>query len=476
MGVRENGIYQVDVESGGGGGGSNVSIIDGTDATKKATVFDFPDSNPLAVVLVDTNGDPYVASGGGGGGAVTIADGADVTEGAIADAKVTGDVAGTVSAKLRGINTSLASIDTKLTNPLPVSGTVTATPTGTQDVNLLQVGSAGVSLGAKISALSIPVVLATDEAALPVTGPLTDAQLRASALAEKWDTIAASGVTTWTSATPLNSTVTVPCISYSLVSFRFVHSGPNLGIITFEASIDGGVTYDLVTAQFDSIVASGFPGTRIVTLILAGVVSTTPYNVFIKTEAFTHVRVRLSTALTAGETLTVQSIGTAAPSLKGTPSNSVLYGNPPAYSSNAGLRPVAVTGANLNNGLFVNLADATAGTASTVKAASTLPASTDTAIVVTLRDAISLTPLATAASPSYVEGAASPLSLDLTGDLRTSDIAVLTQLQSRIQDTLDMILRELCVHSALLQAGLNVLDEPDRIRSEADLAISSSIN
>lgn len=48
--------------------------------------------------------------GGGGGGAVTIADGADVAEGAKADAGVIGDVAGTVSAKLRGINSTLQAL------------------------------------------------------------------------------------------------------------------------------------------------------------------------------------------------------------------------------------------------------------------------------------------------------------------------------------------------------------------------------
>lgn len=43
-------------------------------------------------------------SGGGGGGASTIADGADATQGLIADVAVVGDVAGTLSAKLRGLS------------------------------------------------------------------------------------------------------------------------------------------------------------------------------------------------------------------------------------------------------------------------------------------------------------------------------------------------------------------------------------
>lgn len=58
----------------------------------------YADSNPLAVQLTDSNGDPIAGS------AVTIADGADVTEGAIANTAVTGDNTGTVSAKLRGFN------------------------------------------------------------------------------------------------------------------------------------------------------------------------------------------------------------------------------------------------------------------------------------------------------------------------------------------------------------------------------------
>lgn len=46
--------------------------------------------------------------GGGGGGAVTVAAGADVTEGNTTDVAVQGDNAGTVSAKLRGLNKSIA--------------------------------------------------------------------------------------------------------------------------------------------------------------------------------------------------------------------------------------------------------------------------------------------------------------------------------------------------------------------------------
>lgn len=59
--------------------------------------------------------------GGGGGGAVTIADGADVTQGAIADAAVTTNAAGTLSAKLRGIVAILSSVWDSTNNLLKIS-------------------------------------------------------------------------------------------------------------------------------------------------------------------------------------------------------------------------------------------------------------------------------------------------------------------------------------------------------------------
>jgi hypothetical protein len=47
-------------------------------------------------------------TGGGGGGAVTVADGANVVEGSTTDVAVQGDNTGTISAKLRGLNKSIA--------------------------------------------------------------------------------------------------------------------------------------------------------------------------------------------------------------------------------------------------------------------------------------------------------------------------------------------------------------------------------
>ena len=89
------------------------------------------------------------SGGGGGGGAVTIADGADIAEGATTDAAVTTDTSGTVSGKLRGL----------------VKWAYERMPT---------------SLGQKVMAASLPVVISSDQSAIPVTGPQTDAQQRAA--------------------------------------------------------------------------------------------------------------------------------------------------------------------------------------------------------------------------------------------------------------------------------------------------------
>jgi hypothetical protein len=90
---------------------SGNALQDGVTSSIKATVINYlgaastpVTANPLAVILTGTDGAPYNASGGGGGGAVTIAAGADVTEGNTTDVAVNGDNAGTVSAKLRGLN------------------------------------------------------------------------------------------------------------------------------------------------------------------------------------------------------------------------------------------------------------------------------------------------------------------------------------------------------------------------------------
>lgn len=84
---------------------------------------------------------------------------------------------GTNTAAVKAASTAPVATDPALvvaispnTPTLPISGTVTANQGGAPwSENLTQVGGGAVSLGAKTSANSIPVVLATDEATLPVS-------------------------------------------------------------------------------------------------------------------------------------------------------------------------------------------------------------------------------------------------------------------------------------------------------------------
>jgi hypothetical protein len=53
--------------------------------------------------------------------------------------------------------------------PVVVSGTVTTTPPGNASTNITQVGGAALTEGQKTSANSIPVVISSDQTAIPVT-------------------------------------------------------------------------------------------------------------------------------------------------------------------------------------------------------------------------------------------------------------------------------------------------------------------
>jgi hypothetical protein len=157
------------------------------------------------------------SSGGGGGGAVTIADGANVVEGSLADAAITTNTSGSLSGKLRGIVTILASIWDSVNNRIRVDGSGVTQPVSAVSLPLptgaaTETTLAGIltstnfqarinTLGQKTSANSTPVVLASDQSVLAindnggsitvdgtvavsgsvaVTGPITDSQYRAN--------------------------------------------------------------------------------------------------------------------------------------------------------------------------------------------------------------------------------------------------------------------------------------------------------
>ncbi len=100
----------------------------------------------MAPLELDGSGNLKVTGGGGGGGAVTIADGGDVAEGTTTDPAWTSG-AGTVIALLKTIAGAGAS----------------------SSVDLIQVGGAAIALGQTTMAASLPVVMASNQTAVPIS-------------------------------------------------------------------------------------------------------------------------------------------------------------------------------------------------------------------------------------------------------------------------------------------------------------------
>lgn len=110
-------------------------------------------------------------TGEGGGGASTIADGADVNAGATTDAAVSGDANGTLSAKIRQLNRIFTLVWDNVNNRINVN-------IGNSSLAVSQSGTW------TINAITNPVSVTGTfwQATQPVSGPLTDTQLRASAV------------------------------------------------------------------------------------------------------------------------------------------------------------------------------------------------------------------------------------------------------------------------------------------------------
>lgn len=176
----------------------------------------------------------------------------DANKVTIVDGVITMPVGAATSAKQDTGNASLSSIDTKLTaplsvtgpatdaqlraTPLPVSGTVAATQSGTWNVTNLS-GTVSLPTGASTSALqtsgnaSLTSIDSKLTSPLTVTGPLTDTQLRATAVPIS-GTVAVTGVATAANQTTANAslssidtkltsplTVSVPAVATGGYSF-----------------------------------------------------------------------------------------------------------------------------------------------------------------------------------------------------------------------------------------------------------------
>lgn len=111
------------------------------------------------------------------------------------------------------------------------------------------------SLGVKAGAASLPVVLASDQAAVPVTGPLTDTQLRATAVGVAAVSRTCTGRQTITLAAGVVTTLTVPggssvaaAIQADGNTVRVTLDGVTAPSATVGTRIDDGVIYYVDTS------------------------------------------------------------------------------------------------------------------------------------------------------------------------------------------------------------------------------------
>lgn len=185
----DNGNLKVLPQGAAGGDGA---ILDGVTSSIRATVKDYPNSNPQSVELVDTNGDPVSAGGGTqydedtphvSGDKLTMAGVVQKS----ADAALSGDgdrsllqvdatgwlkVAVKTTAGLTDTQLRASAVPVSVPIPVPVSdnaGSLTVdAPVGTPVWSRLSNGLAAL-IGQQNMAASIPVVVASDQSALDVS-------------------------------------------------------------------------------------------------------------------------------------------------------------------------------------------------------------------------------------------------------------------------------------------------------------------
>jgi hypothetical protein len=312
--------------------GADGAILDGASSAIKATVRDYLNSNPLAVVLTDTSGDAYVATGGVGSGgteytedapaaanpvggmliarrrdtltaaevsanddniavnatakgelyvkqtdavATTVADGSNVNQGANADVAVTGDNSGTLSAKLRGINKILANVWDSVNTRLNVYIQNTSIPV-TDNGSTLSIddGAGSITVDGTFWQATQPVSVAS----LPLpSGAATEAKQPALGTAgtPSADVLTVQGVASMTALKVDGSGVTQP-VSGSVA----ISAGTSL-IGKVSGSNETSTVYDGTTAltpKFAKIAAGASGNNTLVAAVVGKKIRVLAYN------------------------------------------------------------------------------------------------------------------------------------------------------------------------------------------------------
>jgi len=199
--------------------------INSTGTSLNVDVTNFPATQPVSGTVTALQGtSPWVTS--------------------LASTTITGTVAVTESGTWSvGVNNFPATQSvTQGTSPWVISGTVTTTPPANASTNLTEVGGAAISEGQKLMAASIPVVIASDQSAIAVTGTITTSP-NVNVHDGSGNTIASTGTSLNVDVT---NTVPVTMTSTAITgTVAVTESGTwNVGVTNFPATqpVSGTVT------------------------------------------------------------------------------------------------------------------------------------------------------------------------------------------------------------------------------------------
>ncbi|HEY8885957.1 MAG TPA: hypothetical protein VIM31_00440 [Candidatus Microsaccharimonas sp.] len=152
---------------------------------------------------------------------------------------------------------------------------------GNAPVSLDEVNGTAFSLGQKVSASSLPVVLASDQSPVPITGSQV-----------------APTTVSWTSATTVNTASSISVTNLNTVSVTMSNTSTMTGgVLTFEVSPDSGTTwFAIAMARIDSYTVE--------TTYTLSTVANRAWTSSV--DAFTNFRVRLSTIIVGTGTATIK--------------------------------------------------------------------------------------------------------------------------------------------------------------------------
>lgn len=207
------------------------SLSSGTDSV---AVSNFP-----ASTSVTQGTSPWVISG-----TVTANAGTDLNTSALALAVTQTDrtqktqlTDGVRDGSIKAASTAALAADTSLVvalspnSPLPSGSNIIGALSANQSVNLTQVGGSSLALGQTLMASSLPVTVASNQTAIPVSGPLTDTQLRATPVPVSGTVTSNQGTSPWVTSVsnfPATTAVTQSTSPWVISGTVTANAGTNL--------------------------------------------------------------------------------------------------------------------------------------------------------------------------------------------------------------------------------------------------------